>query len=69
MKKFNVEDSDFVVSGWCGNRPKCVQIAVKPEGVAIRNSNDTNKTTLFFNNDEWEVFVKGVKDGEFNPLA
>lgn len=69
MKKFLVEDSDFIVSGWCGNRPKCVQVAVKPEGVAVRNSNDAGKNTLFFDNDEWGVFVKGVKSGEFDPMV
>ncbi|MBU4480405.1 DUF397 domain-containing protein [Patescibacteria group bacterium] len=66
MKKFPVEDSDFVISGWCGKRPKCVQVAIKSEGVAVRNSNDTNKITLFFSHEEWSVFVKGVKGNEFN---
>jgi hypothetical protein len=64
-----LKDDDFQVSGWCGNRPKCVQVAIKPEGVAVRDSKDGSKTTLTFTHDEWDAFVKGVKDGQFNPLT
>ena len=66
---FAVKDSEFVVSGWCGNRPRCVQVARKAEGVAVRDSKDPSKQTLFFTHDEWDAFVKGVKSGEFEPLA
>jgi hypothetical protein len=64
-----LKDEDFRVSGWCGNRPKCVQVAVKREGVAIRDSKDPEKSTLTFTHEEWDAFVKGVRDGQFNPLA
>jgi len=63
---FHVDDDDFVVSGWCGNRPQCVAVAIKPEGVAVRDTKDPTKTTLFFNKDEWKAFVQGVKAGEFS---
>jgi hypothetical protein len=43
-----------------------VQVAQKPEGVALRDSKDADKTTLFFNHNEWEAFLKGVKAGEFD---
>ena len=64
-----LKDEDFQVSGWCGNRPKCVQIAVKPEGVAIRDSKDSTKTTLTFTHEEWDAFIKGVNSGQFNKIA
>jgi hypothetical protein len=64
--KFNVSDLDFKVSGWCGNRRKCVQVAVKPEGVALRDSKDPSKATLFFDHDEWKAFTQGVKSGDFD---
>jgi len=64
--RFPVADSDFKRSGWCGNRPRCVEVALKPEGVAVRNSDDPNKTTVFYTNEEWEAFTKGVKDGQFD---
>jgi hypothetical protein len=65
-KSFLVDDSDFRASGWCGNRPKCVKVALKPEGVAVRDSKDPSKATLFFDHGEWDAFVKGVKAGEFD---
>ncbi len=60
-----LKDEDFQVSGWCGNRPKCVQVAMKREGVAVRDSKDHKKTTLTFTHEEWDVFTKGVKSDDF----
>jgi len=63
--KINVEDKDFRVSGWCGNRPKCVAVAIKPEeGVAVRDTKSGE--TIYFDTEEWGAFVQGVKDGEFD---
>lgn len=59
-------DQDFKVSGWCGNRPKCVSVAIKGHGVAVRDTKDPSKTTLKFTRGEWTAFVKGVKAGEFD---
>lgn len=68
-KKFKVMDEDFVKASWSKNNPKtCVMVAIKPEGIAIRDSKDSTKTTLFFNHDEWRAFMKGVKDGEFDTI-
>ena len=64
--KVTLNDGDFKVSGWCGNRPKCVQVANKRQVVALRDSKDPTKTTLTFSRGEWNVFVKGVKAGEFD---
>jgi hypothetical protein len=65
-----VKDEDFHSSkGWCGNRPRCVTVARKPEGVAVRDSKNTGSgrnQTLFFTNAEWRAFVSGVKAGEFD---
>lgn len=41
-------------------------VAIKSEGVAIRDSKDTHKQTLRFTLDEWNAFVKGIKNGEFD---
>ena len=65
-KRIRVRDRDFKKSSWSKNNPKtCVAVAIKPDGVAIRNSNDKTKNTVFFTNDEWSAFVKGVKNNEF----
>ncbi len=67
IKKFRTKDSDFKLSKWSKNNPKtCVAVAIKKEGVAVRNSNDELKNTLFFSHAEWKAFVMGVKSNEFD---
>lgn len=64
--RIKVRDGDFKKSSWSKNNPKtCIAVAIKPNGVAVRNSNDPTKNTVFFTNDEWSAFVKGVKNNEF----
>ncbi|MCC7315414.1 MAG: DUF397 domain-containing protein [Planctomycetes bacterium] len=67
-KSFAVQDSDFQTSAWSNKRfkPLCVQVARKPEGVAVRDSGDSAKSTLYFTHEEWRAFVQGVKGGEFD---
>ena len=66
MKKFRVSDDDFTKSSWSKNNPTtCVLVAKKPKGVALRDSKDPNKQTLYFTHAEWDAFAKGVKGGEF----
>ncbi|MHB1316886.1 MAG: DUF397 domain-containing protein [Minisyncoccota bacterium] len=61
------DDKDFKTSSWSKNNPKtCVAVAIKPEGVGVRNSNDPTKNTTNFTREEWSAFVKGVKNGEFD---
>jgi len=63
---FAVEDKDFEKSSWSKNNPKtCVLVAKKPEGVAVRDSKNETKETLFFTHKEWDVFTKAVKADEF----
>jgi len=66
LNRIKVRDRDFKTSSWSKNNPKtCVAVAVTPDGIAVRNSNDQAKNTVFFTNDEWSAFVKGVKNNEF----
>lgn len=63
---FSVADGDFRKSSWSKNNPKtCVAIAKKRRGVAVRDTKDPGKTTLFFTNAEWKAFTKAVNAGEF----
>jgi hypothetical protein len=65
---FPVNDSDFKKSSFTnpgGIINVCVAVAIKPEGVAVRNSNDLTKNTVFFTRAEWTAFTKGVRNGEF----
>ena len=43
----------------------CVEVAFFDAGVAVRDSKDPNGPALVFTPAEWEAFVGGVQDGEF----
>ena len=67
--RFKVKDSDFRVSSYSdpgGIIKTCVAVAETPHGVAVRNSNDKSKTTVFFTHQEWKNFLKGAKANEFD---
>ena len=66
-------DEDFKKSSFSfGKHPPvwdCVMIAQTDGAILVRDSKDADKTTLVFTLDEWDAFVKGVKNGEFDFLA
>jgi Domain of unknown function (DUF397) len=43
----------------------CVEVALDPAEVAVRDSKDRNGPVLQFNAPEWEAFLAGVRNGEF----
>ena len=49
----------------------CVEVAHLPGGgVAVRDSKDRSKAPHVYTRHEWEAFVIGVKNGEFDvPLG
>jgi len=49
-------------SGQTGN---CVEVAYFDTGVAVRDSKNPTGPALVFTQAEWEAFVGGVRDGEF----
>ncbi len=49
------------------NSNNCVEVADLPGGgVAVRNSRDKAGAVLRFTPGEWEAFIGGAKDGEFD---
>jgi hypothetical protein len=44
----------------------CVEVAFVEEGVAVRNSRDSAGTVLLFSRADWEAFLRGVRNGEFD---
>ncbi|WP_199515960.1 DUF397 domain-containing protein [Nucisporomicrobium flavum] len=45
----------------------CVEVALQGAGgVAVRDSKNPHDATLLFTAAEWDAFVAGVKDGEFD---
>ncbi|WP_283133356.1 DUF397 domain-containing protein [Rhizohabitans arisaemae] len=48
---------------------QCVEVIVGSTVVAVRDSKDPDGPRLVFTPREWEAFVGGVKDGEFDLTA
>jgi Domain of unknown function (DUF397) len=45
----------------------CVEAAFLPDGgVALRHSREPEGSVLIYTRREWEAFLKGAKDGEFD---
>ena len=50
-----------------GGEGNCVEVAGNLDGiVAVRDTKNRNSGTLIFTDAEWNAFVGGVKDGEFD---
>jgi hypothetical protein len=46
---------------------ECVEAAFLLDGgVALRHSNDPEGSVLIYTRGEWDAFLKGAKDGEFD---
>lgn len=60
------KDADFKMSSCCDKHRMCVEVAIKPDAVGVRDTKDPNKHTLVFTRDEWAAFIAGVCNGEFN---
>lgn len=43
----------------------CVEVAMLPDGVAVRDSKDPGGPVLIFTPAEWDAFTRGVVHGEF----
>jgi Domain of unknown function (DUF397) len=46
----------------------CVEVAALDSQVAMRDSKDPHGPVLLFSPTEWEAFLGGVRDGEFDLL-
>lgn len=46
----------------------CVEVAHLPDGgVAVRDTKDRGKAPHVFTRHEWQSFLTGAKNGEFDP--
>ena len=48
------------------NCDNCVEVAVVDDAIAVRDSKNPNGPTLIFTQAQWNAFVEGAKDGEFD---
>jgi hypothetical protein len=47
----------------------CVEVAMTPGGVLVRDTKDNTGPMLTFTAHEWHAFVAGAKSGEFDDTA
>jgi len=50
-----------------GESGECVEVAVGPDAIGVRDSKEDASPVLTFTRPEWDAFVRGVKAGEFDP--
>ena len=67
------EDRDLSRASWFkssfsnGQGGNCVEHAKLPDGSrAVRHSRDPEGPALVFTPGEWEAFIRGVRNGEFD---
>jgi hypothetical protein len=48
------------------NSDNCVEVAFVGPAIAVRDSKDPEGPALVFTEAEWDAFVGGAKDGEFD---
>jgi hypothetical protein len=48
------------------NCDNCVEVAFMDGAIAVRDSKSPTGPVLLFTQDEWDAFVGGAKDGEFD---
>lgn len=49
----------------CGSAA-CVEVALTPEGVAVRDGKAPHRGALYFTAEEWRVFLAAAREGEFD---
>jgi hypothetical protein len=44
----------------------CVEVAIRDDGVAVRDSRNRDGAVLEFSHRDWAAFLRGVRAGEFD---
>ncbi len=65
MTRVDLSQAKWRKSARSGANGACVEVAVLDGAVAVRDSKDRTGPVLVFTPAEWEAFVGGVRDGEF----
>lgn len=60
-----LQKSQFITSSLCGSGA-CVGVARLDNLVAVQDMKDPSQRMLTFTKEEWQAFVAGVKNDEFN---
>lgn len=56
-----------VISSKCSaDQPSCVEVEAFGDGVRVSDSKSPDNVGLVYTRAEWDAFVDGVKDGDFD---
>ena len=65
--RVNLSDATWRKSTRSGpNCDNCVEVAFVDQAIAVRDSKNRDGGVLLFTAGEWDAFVAGAKDGEFD---
>lgn len=56
-------------SSYSGGGGGCVEVAFTEDAVAVRDTKDRTIPPHVYTRAEWDAFLKGAKDGEFDGPA
>jgi len=63
-------DSSWVKSSLSMSNGNCVEVAsLSGGGIGVRDSKDTEGPVLRFTPSEWQAFLGGVRNGEFDHFG
>jgi Domain of unknown function (DUF397) len=68
MNKQTDRNRTWFKSTFCGTNggSSCVEVALRPGEVAVRDSKDSGGPVLVFTPEEWWAFLAGVRADEFD---
>ena len=67
MRGESTEELSWHVARRCDSGA-CVEIGVRGEAILVRSSVDPRSRCVELSRDEWQVFIAGVKEGDFDDL-
>lgn len=66
MAALNLTGAAWKKSSRSSGNGNCVEVAILTQAVAVRDTKDRSGPTLIFTPAEWDAFLAGAKDGEFD---
>lgn len=64
----DVKYGEWRKSSFSSDSANCVEVLRSADGVTVRDSKNVSGPTLSFTDAEWDAFVRGAKNGEFDRM-